>query len=148
MLHWAWRLFSLSKHVRTNLPLISGYFDFCPSLPFSCYSQTCPSACLAICTFPGCSGAEGPRLLQGVLHYQHLKYLFWFSPILMPFVLPPCILNLPWCCLSLSVIFQSMISFGEFLNLGIWKFTISDRSVQPFLGGTWLSFVLSYIINM
>lgn len=43
-------LFSLYKHVWTNLLLRWVCFDSCPSLPLSCYSQTCPSACLAICT--------------------------------------------------------------------------------------------------
>lgn len=70
-------LFSLSKHVRINLPLRSVCFYFFSSLPLPCYSRTCPSACLAICTFLGFSGAEVPGLLKGALQYQHSKYLFF-----------------------------------------------------------------------
>lgn len=72
-------LLSLSKNVRTNLPLRAVCFDSCPSLSLPRESRTCPSACLAICTFPSCRGAEGPGLLQGAWHRQHSKYLLLSS---------------------------------------------------------------------
>lgn len=110
-------LFPLSKHVRTKLPLISVCFDFCPSLPLPCYSQTCPSACFAICTFPGCSGAERPGLLQGILHCQYSKYLVLFSPTLMPFVPLPVLLTFP----DLVVPAQCHLPIYD-LSLGILEF--------------------------
>lgn len=69
-------LSSLSKRVRINLPLISVCFHFFPSLPLLCYSRTCPSACLAICTFQGFSEQRDQGSLKAALYSQHSKYLF------------------------------------------------------------------------
>lgn len=121
-------LFCLSKHVRTNLPLILVCFDFCPSLPLPCYSWTCPSACLAICTFPGCRGGEGPGLLQGALHLQHSILVFLSSPIfsskstfLMPFV-PPLVgpLFLTFLVFVNSTPFSPSNLWFLFGNCGVW----------------------------
>lgn len=83
MLRWAWLSFlSLSMCEQTChlhwfaliLPL--------PSLP--CYSRTCPSACLAICTFPGRVGPRDQGSCKGPCITNVQNIYFYPYPLALP----------------------------------------------------------------
>lgn len=76
-------LFSLSKHVRINLPLISVCFHVFPSLLLLCYSRTCPSACLAICTFHGFSEQRDQGSSKRS-HSPNVQNIYFYPHSLVP----------------------------------------------------------------